>query len=64
MGSNRIQTELTDMCSLSFVNSTFFTTYLVTNSHWRREDPEQEWHKSEKWSASWLGFTVPLLVTW
>jgi len=27
------QTELADMRSLSFVNSTFFTNYLVTYSH-------------------------------
>jgi len=30
---DRIRTELTDNCSLSFVISTLFTTYLVTNSH-------------------------------
>jgi len=71
---DRIQTELADMHSLSFVNSTFFTTYLVTNSHWSREDPEQERRRSEKdvlcgWVSQfplvpWYHKIIVVFTTW
>jgi len=61
---DRIQTELADACGLSFINSTFFPIYLITNSHWSREDPEQDWCTSGKGRASCLDLTVSLLVTW
>jgi len=71
---DRVQTELADTRSLSFVNSSFFTTHLVTNSHWSREDPEQKRRTSKKdvlcsWVSQfplvpWYSKIIVVFTTW